>query len=548
MNRVQEGLLGKGPVAWPAAVLTTVLLVGCGGGDGSQGVIGKTGTGFPVSVQGTVRYEDRTFDETGFTGKNLRPVRAARIEIIREADGEVLVSGATGLDGTYDLTLTNDGPAGVYVSVLAQESETAVTVQDKTGNLYAIRSKQLDDTESDAFTVDLTATVGALGGVFNILDVVLDGASFVRELTGEMPPALTAVWTAGNCDGTYYELAGGTIRILGGCQGDADEYDDTVLLHEYGHFLAARFSRDDSPGGAHFLDDNTQDIRVSWSEGWGNFFPAVVRNDPLYVDTIGNKAAIVFEIESLSSPMSDLSLLPDLAVFTTNELSVAAVLWDIVDDSPGENLVGGPDDVSSGMEPVWDIFSKYLLCPDCGIGRVSFEHFWDGWFAQGHGLGPGMQTLVSDRQMVLMEDAFETDDDMAGAFLLGANDVPEARGIYPEGDVDFFRLAAELGKTYTIETLGLTNGADTFLTLLDSNGVVTDENDNANGIVSNPLCGVIPLVQISNCPPNDDSTLSSRLVLIPGFDATYFLRVDRSVKSPPSAGRYGGYQIRITSE
>ena len=166
----------------------------------------------------------------------------------------------------------------------------------------------------------------------------------------------------------------------GGCDGDSDEYDDTVLLHEYGHFIAGQFSRDDSPGGVHFLDDTSQDIRLAWSEGWGTFFPAAVRDDPLYVDTVGNVANIAFEIENLSSPLTDLEDLSSIAVFTTHEISVASVLWDLLDTSPEEVLTDGLDTVSSGMDPIWDVTVNYLPCISCGITAVSFEDFWSLFF------------------------------------------------------------------------------------------------------------------------------------------------------------------------
>ncbi|MBI3611232.1 MAG: hypothetical protein HY204_11115 [Nitrospirae bacterium] len=72
-------------------------------------------------------------------------------------------------------------------------------------------------------------------------------------------------------------------------------------------------------------------------------------------------------------------------------------------------------------------------------------------------------------------------------------------------------------------------------------------NDNINGVTYSSICGVNPIAQVSNCPPNDATTLSSKIVFTPSTSGTYYVRVRRSPSAPPSAGVYGGYQIRVTS-
>ena len=530
------------------SVLLFLFLVSCNNGGSGAGPIGKSGSGTSVTVSGRVWYEDRIFDHTGFTGKVLTPVRDAVLEVVRASDLEVLVVGSTGTDGSYELTFSNSGAAGVYISVLATDPDHRVSVENGSGVMYAIRSSTIDDSTGGPFMADLTATMEDAGGVFNILDVFLEGASFTQALVGDFPPPVTAIWSPGSCDGTYFDPLGHSIRILGGCEADSDEYDDTVLLHEYAHFLAAQYSRDDSPGGVHFLDDHSQDIRLSWSEGWGNFFPAAVREDPLYVDTVGNVANIAFEIEELTSPMTELSLLGERAVYTTNEVSVAAMLWDIFDESPQERPGGEEDGVSAGMGPIWDVFLNYLPCETCNISNVSFEDFWDGWMNQGHGFLSEMEGLASSRKMALMSDGFEPDDLESESVVISVDGAAQTHTFYADGDVDYLRLDVTAGKTYSIETFDLSNGADTHIELYDSNGFLIDRNDNADGMTYNPFCGVNSFLLISTCPANDETTLSSRLVLTSFSLGTYFVQVSRSVDAPPSAGRYGGYQIRVTSE
>src|SRR4029077_19806398 len=60
--------------------------------------------------------------------------------------------------------------------------------------------------------------------------------------------------------------------------------DDFIILHEYGHYLAFHFSRDDSPGGDH-SGNQRLDPRLAFSEGWASYFACAVLDDPRSLDT-----------------------------------------------------------------------------------------------------------------------------------------------------------------------------------------------------------------------------------------------------------------------
>nr|MBP7125960.1 hypothetical protein [Myxococcota bacterium] len=51
-----------------------------------------------------------------------------------------------------------------------------------------------------------------------------------------------------------------------------------VLLHEMGHYVAENYSRDDSPGGSHFLGQKLPPA-FAWSEGWASFFGAMIASE-----------------------------------------------------------------------------------------------------------------------------------------------------------------------------------------------------------------------------------------------------------------------------
>jgi hypothetical protein len=191
-------------------------------------------------------------------------------------------------------------------------------------------------------------------------------------------------------------------------------------------------------------------------------------------------ANLSFNLEDLSTGMPGVDLKTD-SVYTTNELSVAAVLWDILDNTLAKVFTNtaGTDAVSADMAQIWDVIANYFICTTCGISNVSFEDFWDGWFARGHGLQPDMETLVADRKMTLTPDSFEPDDTTTTAVPIMVNVAAQTHTLYPAGDVDVVSFSATAGTTYTIKTSGLTNGADTFIEVLDGSGNLVATNHKA---------------------------------------------------------------------
>jgi hypothetical protein len=94
---------------------------------------------------------------------------------------------------------------------------------------------------------------------------------------------------------------------------------------------------------------------------------------------------------------------------------------------------------------------------------------------------------------------------------------------YPVGDVDYIAFSAVSGRTYAIETLNLTNGADTVLDLLATDGTtVLATNDDTLGF-----------------------TLASRIQWKAPSSGTYFVRCSRYT-GPTNLAHYGSYDLRIS--
>lgn len=259
------------------------------------------------------------------TGK--RPVRRALVELVSEDGATVLAQTATDETGAYSVAM----PAGkrAYVRVIAQASEGAnnlpdyaIGIRDNTAPeykgapdkapLYSMRGG-LFTTTSTAMKLDLNAGSGWSGASyglprtaapFAILDQTVNAAQKLRRAEPKVSlPALNVFWSVNNRP-TSGDLNSGFVStshwqdgdaatglyILGAENVDTDEYDASVLVHEFGHYVESSVSRSDSMGGIHGAGD-LLDMRVAFGEAFGNAFSSMIRETPVYTDTLGPKQA-----------------------------------------------------------------------------------------------------------------------------------------------------------------------------------------------------------------------------------------------------------------
>ena len=138
---------------------------------------------------------------------------------------------------------------------------------------------------------------------FAILDSMISATLYA--LSGRSTLVFAPVdvyWSVANTldsVGTSY-YSGSYIMILGDAEVDTDEYDESVIVHEWGHYFQSILSRDDSVGGSHGGGD-LLDMRVAFSEGWANAYSGLATARDAYIDTSGSQQAggfgIALEIE-----------------------------------------------------------------------------------------------------------------------------------------------------------------------------------------------------------------------------------------------------------
>jgi hypothetical protein len=355
-----------------------------------------------VTISGTV-----TFDRPSYTASNRLdfanlqrlPVRGATVEILRASDQSILATTTTdGTDGRYSATITS---APFIVRVKAQLRKAGsggydFEVRNNTsGNaLYALDSASVTPA-SGTVTVDLNAPTGWGGAAytgtraaapFAILYMLWEAKLLIQGVEpGVTMAAVDVYWSplnnSADCDGQPNPVTGAigttffldaTIPATGGCPAttpgiyvlgdadgtandDADEFDSSVIAHEFGHYFEWALSRSDSLGGPHSLGDR-HDLTLAFSEGWGNAFQGFVLDDPVYRDTFGTagSSSFWFDMDNNSAPFQGL-----VETSWYAEAAVHEILWDVYDTPAGDD-----DEVSLGYGPIHQVMRQDMPATD----------------------------------------------------------------------------------------------------------------------------------------------------------------------------------------
>lgn len=332
-----------------------------------------------VTIIGTAQYEYRTNGNGAVASPN--PIRYAEIRVTSSA-GALIQCGETDGSGNFSLQLPNNSDVATIevTSRSANSFANVYVLQNPTQNTYHSISTQVTlDGSKSAGTLTALATGTLEGGAFNILDKIIDSNDFLRANTANcnltfsactpftVNPLLYVYWARGVNPGSYFSqpplsfyLAGlNQLYILGGVDGDVDSsdtdhFDDTIIIHEYGHFLEDAFAKIDSPGGLH-NGDSIIDARLAWGEAWANYFQSLVTGLSVYRDTFGTPlgTAGVFINESLESGTKDVP--GSLGEGNFREFSITRALVDITDAT---NEGPGVDQLTAPFSEVWTLFNS----------------------------------------------------------------------------------------------------------------------------------------------------------------------------------------------
>ena len=357
-----------------------------------------------VTISGTLAYDDTSYYSPA-PRTNNRPMRCVKV-YLWEADASI---GQPTPDDLLDSTVTNaagqftfpqrenrdadtdQGKLDLYVKAPFESQASClggnavVRVLDGTSLTWTYSSTPVTDVPNGSVNL---GTLKPLDynrrTALHLYDTILGGYDWATAQGGSPsgPWLVNVEWQSGVANLTQYDSATNTLSVDGqfsASPGDLrpDEWDDSILLHEYGHKLAAIFV-DDDPGmrnqPPHYA--NSEDScsttpggppvypcgNLAWSEGLAHYLScarrSVRRSTDLDVNAAWTKRdSLVLDLESGAVDTNNVAL-PNSPVVDkghTWEMSVAGALWDIF-DSNNDNIKNAScgDTFNGGGPLVWD--------------------------------------------------------------------------------------------------------------------------------------------------------------------------------------------------
>ncbi len=504
------------------------------------------------TVTGRFAYQDLKLDIRGFTGeKPERPIRLADVLIMDTSTGEVLAQGATDRNGDFSIRVVASQSRDVSVIVVANSANTpdlhqAVMSDPPSGSKNGTTPHAFEGGFYSGHSATQNISMGTAvaryrdgGEPFNIYDTMLDHADFIALHIGRWPEE--AIKTIINFNlgatGDFAYFSSGAGPAGGVFLGPIYGYDDTIILHELGHYVQRNYGDfSDNPGGTHFIGDNAQNARLSWGEGWPTFWGSHIRqfrgeNHPnVYVNTLGdstpNRISFSYDLELRTGEGA------------SSENAVQSALWDMTDGPDTPDFSPGVDD-EPGFQLTRDFFETLVVAAFemsfITQEQRTFEDFYDTW----NTVTPDPQTAVLNDLLFFNHniryraDDFEDDDTLSQAYHFShveiGSTVNTLRTHYPAGDEDWVVFDGFASVKYRLSTNTMRDGADTFLSVHSATGDQLAANDN----IGVPTPGTA----------NAFEALRSEIIYQPPQNGPVYVRCRRSTSNRDS--KYGAYNFAI---
>lgn len=351
-------------------LMLAAALAGCGGGGGGVASDAAVDANTPMAtVTGDVSFDAVPNDNgpLAFAATVRKPARGVIVELVDDAQ-TVIASTATDEAGHY----VSQAPVGraFVVRVMARMQrlgagpawDTRVADNTQFNSIYSMESDKLMAT-AEGVRKDLHASSGwdgtrysgvRLAAVWSMLDTVYTAQQKVLSVASSAVfPPLALYWSPSNVPAsgnialgqigtTSFMLMGvqNTIYVLGKEDVDTDEFDVSVIAHEWGHYFQHAFGRDDTVGGNHGAGD-LLDPRVAFSEGWGNAWSGIALGRSTYTDSFGKGQANGLTIDLATGPVGAKAVKGWF-----NEHSIQQVLWQLGADQGFGVIFGAMTDVA----------------------------------------------------------------------------------------------------------------------------------------------------------------------------------------------------------
>lgn len=209
--------------------------------------------------------------------------------------------------------------------------------------------------ESEGGNVDFDLTVYRLNqtqaAVFNIADALYWAWRFwnFNNLNSPiMDRSVTVYWQGGKgANGSFYSDSR-TAMVIADDPSSTDEWDDSVIIHEWSHFADHQFSCNQNPGGAHSLPGVNAGMngnQLAWGEGYPDYYQSAART------IMPGSASVSFYVDP-DGPTVDLENMRGVTASNLDEGAIAAMLWDFL-DTTNDNQ----DTVSHGQTAIQQVYT-----------------------------------------------------------------------------------------------------------------------------------------------------------------------------------------------
>jgi hypothetical protein len=335
----------------------------------------------PVAVRVDATYTrpaQRSWDGLDYANLETLPIRGAEIWVTRTNSELILASGVTTASGEFVF----EAPSGVDVEVhiAAHAPAYELYIRDNTADdaLWVLEQVLPAPTETQAVLAmhaglahDGSVYTDRASAPFAILDTMLTVSERVDALVDEPFIELDVFWSPDNVPsrgdsdvgeiGTSKHVWGRGIYILGAEGIDTDEYDDTVLAHEWFHFFEHAFSRSESKGGSHG-SSSILHMSVAWSEGAVTGLGNLTLNTRRYIDSSGFAQSESWENDVERNRIGS-------AIGWYGQRSVSSILWDLVDAEGDEG-----DTLTLPVTDLFDVLTGPFVDTPALTSIFSFGH------------------------------------------------------------------------------------------------------------------------------------------------------------------------------
>lgn len=462
-----------------------------------------------VTATGQVTYEKRVYTRPSTNlDESTSFVALPQARIQAESEGNVLATTTTDDNGNFSFSVTFT--ATYKIVAYSSNSSIAVGTNLNTNNAVTGIYSQATSLTSSAGPHQINISESQNSGAFNIFAQLVRGQKWFSDHSLTFTRNIKAIWPNGT--GTFFTPSLFSISLLGitGNNTDPDEFDDDIILHEFGHMAAEEFSLDHSAGGPHSITSHV-DLRLAWSEGLATYLSSAIRNDSVNLDSSGGTTSNKSNTSSF-----DINTPPSSITESSNEWAVAYILW------KAQQQTGSASSVLNTITSFKSLPSSLLN------EQISLDTFHDLWS------GSSLSTPYQDRKMAYHNDAISESNTIP--LTISTSTQVTSLTFFPNADIDYFQFSSKSGDTFAIETKNTGNGALTSLKLFQGNvssNVLVTSNDQAT---------------------NSTSDTTSKIEFTASADTLYTIAVERfqsqsknfgpgGTSYSKTAGRYGNYDL-----